>query len=443
MVEELLNEGIEIESYDEFYENGDSFEEVYEKIALDLVEKAKKGEVVYAVPGHPLFAEKTVEILLKMLDNKVYPVKMEIHSSMSFLDVVITSLKIDPINGFKLIDALEIVDNPPDTSIGNIITQVYNKFVASEVKLTLLELYDPSHEITLLRACGVEGKEVILKMPIYELDRIDGIDYLTTLYVPPSKISRDDKLDTLFKNMEFLRSENGCPWDREQTHESLKRYLIEEAYEVVDAIDKKDYDALIEELGDVLLHIVFHCQIGKEDGVFEFEDVVRTINKKLIHRHPHIFSDSQTEKNDWEEIKREEKGFTFQYEVMEAIPKAMQTLYLAEKVQRKAADVGFDWNESLPAIEKIIEEGRELKEAIEEMDSQQRSKELGDLLFSVVNVARILGIDPDEALRKTIEKFISRFKYLELELYKNGTSPEKSDLKTMDELWEQSKRKYR
>ena len=442
IMKDLLNEGICVEGFDWLYEKSETFEDVYSEIASVLIDKAKFNEkIVFAVPGHPLFAEKTVEILLEILDNKQDEVKIQIHSSMSFLDVVVTSLKIDPINGLKIVNALSIDEEGPDPRIGNIITQVYDRFIASEVKLSLLEFYDGEKEIILLSSSGIQNKEKLEKIPLYQLDRILWIDYLTTIYIPQEKEKRLDEIDALVDVMERLRSDNGCPWDLEQTHDSLKRYLIEEVYEVIDAINNEDFDNLVEELGDLLLQIIFHCQIGKEVGIFEFRDVVEGITKKLIHRHPHVFDETPIPYSNekWEELKKKEKGYQFQYEAMEAMPKSMPTLYLAEKIQKKAANVGFEFDNPLPGIDKIMEESLELKESIERLSKEDIMSEMGDLLFSVVNVARLCHIDPDEALRKTITKFIHRFKFIEEYLANEGITPEESDLETMDRLWNLSR----
>jgi len=440
LVKDLIQEGISIDSFDYLYEKSETFEEVYEQIAHILIEKAQIDQkIIFAVPGNPLFAEKTVEILIKMLDNKQDRAKLEIHSSMSFLDVVITSLKMDPIDGLNIVNAITLKTNPPNPNIGNVITQVYDRFIASDVKLSCLEIYDGDQEIVVLSGSGVKNREKIKKIPLYQLDRLDWIDYLTTVYIPPTKKFPMYQLDTLISIMERLRSPEGCSWDQKQTHQSLKRYLVEETYEVIDAIEKEDQENLVEELGDLLLQIVFHCQIAKENNSFNMKDVIKSINQKLVNRHPHVYGNQEKANMSWEELKKQEKDQKYQYEIMENVPKSLPALYLSEKVQKKAAEVGFDWNNPLQAIDKIAEESVELKKALEMMNSQEILEEMGDLLFSVVNVSRLVHIDPEEALRKTVDKFIRRFRFIEESLADRGQSIEESDLDTMDTLWELAK----
>lgn len=442
-IDELLKESINIESFDSMYENAKSFEEVYEGIAKSLIEETLKGkDIVYAVPGHPLFAEKTVEILIQLLDNNQDNINMKVHSSMSFLDVVITALKEDPINGMKILNATSIKEITPDPTAGNVITQLYDRFIASEVKLALLQSYSPDKEVIVLNWCGIEGREEMVSIPLYQLDHLTNIDHLTTLYIPKDEGRNNRDISTLLNIMKGLRENNGCPWDKKQNHKSLRRYLVEETYEVIHAIDKEDYDNLVEELGDLLFQVIFHCQLGEEEGIFDFNDVLEKINEKMIFRHPHVFKEgTDYHENKWEELKKEEKGLLTQqqWEVMDSIPKSMPTLYLADKIQKKAKNVGFDWQDPLLAIEKITEETNELKESLKIGKKNDIMHEIGDVLFSVVNVSRMIGIDPDEALHSTIDKFIQRFRYIEENLEKNGHKVKDYDLETMEKLWQESK----
>lgn len=244
--------------------------------------------------------------------------------------------------------------------------------------------------------------------------------------------------------MALLRSENGCPWDKEQTIDSLKKYLLEESYEVLDAIDDGDKHKHYEELGDLLLQIVFQSQVAKDESLFTINDVINSICQKLIVRHPHIFgkekvSSSSEVLKKWEEIKAEEKGIESYTQAMNQIPKNMPALLRSYKVQKKAKEVGFDWDNVEPAFEKVYEETLEVKEAHKANDKNKISEEIGDLLFSVVNVSRMLDVEPETALSQTTKKFINRFEYVEKTSKAQGKELKNMSLEEMDELWNQAK----
>lgn len=252
------------------------------------------------------------------------------------------------------------------------------------------------------------------------------------------------KIDDLLKIMSLLRSENGCPWDKEQTHQSIRKNFIEETYEVIEAIDNDDKDLLLEELGDVLLQIVFHCQIEKECGNFDFSDVTDRICKKLIARHPHIFGDVKVRDTEqvlenWNNIKKAEKQHKNQTEVMNSVPRVLPSLMRSAKVQQKAADVGFDWDNVKGALDKLEEEIRELKEAIDRGDGKQQFEEFGDLLFAAVNVSRFLGVDAEKSLTYATDKFIRRFSVIEKLALKSGIEMKNQSIEVLDELWEKAK----
>lgn len=443
-VEYINKLGIVYETFDEKYETGESFDEVYNSIAKSLIDDSNNySDIIYAVPGHPLVAEKSVNILIKLC--KENNIEFKIVPAVSFVDALMESLLLDPVEGLKIIDAFDIKNQVMDKRIGTVITQVYDKFIASEVKLNLMNYYKDDTEIFFVRAAGIEGLEEIRKIPLYELDRQHNIDHLTSVYIPKVSNNNYDFMD-LLDIMDKLRGEEGCPWDKEQTHTSLKKYLIEESYEVIEAIDNKDVDMLIEELGDVLLQVIFHSQIGKEEGFFEIKDVIQSICDKMINRHPHVFSDLEINNSNevlenWDKIKSIEQGNKTYTDSIRHIAKTLPALMRADKVQKKAAKVGFDWDNIEDAMKKIIEEYKEIEDVYKSKNKVKILEEIGDLLFSVVNVARFLDIDPENALNYSIDKFINRFQYIEDEAISMGRNLDNMSLEEMDELWKEAKNK--
>ena len=254
------------------------------------------------------------------------------------------------------------------------------------------------------------------------------------------------KLERLIDIMKLLRSEEGCPWDREQTHESLKKYLIEETYEYLEVVDLDDKARMCEELGDVLLQIVFHARIAEENGDFNIEDVINGVCDKMIHRHPHVFGDvsaetsSQVLKN-WEEIKKKEKGVKDQTSVLQDVPKNLPALMRSYKVQQKATQVGFDWTDPSDVFAKLREEIDELEVEFNKHIKDGIEDELGDVLFSVVNLSRFLKVHPELSLTQATNKFISRFEYIERKAVEEGKILEEMTLEEMEALWIQAKRK--
>lgn len=444
VVSELEKEGMNYISFDSVYEKHDQFEAVYQEIASTLLEKTQTEDVIYAVPGHPLVAEQTVQLLLERGPKE--GIEIIIGGGQSFIDAIFTALKIDPVEGFQLLDGTSLHSNQLNLSQHIMISQVYDQFVASEVKLTLMEKLPDDYEISIVTAAGSK-EEVIEKVPLFELDRNVSLNNLTSVYVPPVK---DEQI--MWKNFSKLREiiaelrgPNGCPWDKEQTHESLKKYLIEETYEVIDAINSEDIDHLIEELGDVLLQVLLHAQIGEDDGYFSIDDVIEGLSTKMVRRHPHVFGDVQAENaeqvvQNWEEIKKQEKGEA-PSSLLEGVSLSLPNLLRAYELQKKAAKVGFDWQEITPALEKVKEE---LNEFIEELDGTKegfiRAKlEFGDLLFAFVNVARFLKIHPEEALFETNEKFTRRFRYVEEKVKESGRTFEAHTLDELDKYWDEAK----
>ncbi len=248
----------------------------------------------------------------------------------------------------------------------------------------------------------------------------------------------------LIEIMRLLRGGEGCPWDREQTHGSLRRYLIEETYEVLETIDEKDSSRMCEELGDLLLQVVFHAQIASENGSFDVGDVIDGISRKLVKRHTHVFGDDKAETpnkviSNWESIKKKEKGIQLHTDVLRDVPRGLPALMRSCKVQRKAAQVGFDWDNIEDVFNKVLEEAEELGQVYKSKNVERITDEIGDMLFSVVNLARFLDVEPELALSGTIEKFIDRFEYVECRAAECGRKMKDMSLKELDGFWEEAK----
>ena len=242
--------------------------------------------------------------------------------------------------------------------------------------------------------------------------------------------------------MEALRSEKGCPWDKEQTRESLKPFIVEEAYELIEAIDESDPEKIKEELGDLLFQIVFQCQIAKENNEFKISDVIEKISKKMIARHPHVFGGADYKTTDevikhWEEQKKLEGKL--RESILEGVPKTLPSLLRAHRLQKRAAGVGFDWEKIGDVLRKLDEELKEFKGALETKRQDEIEDELGDIFFMLVNVSRFIGVNPEDALRKTISKFIRRFRYIEMNAAEQGKRLSDMTLPEMDRLWDEAK----
>lgn len=441
VVAQLQEEGIYFQSFDDVYEKYDQFEQVYEHIVDYLCEEVKKGDVVYAVPGHPLVAERTVKLLLEKQDH----ISVRVEGGQSFLDALFTAVRLDPIEGFQFIDATSF--QPDEIQLRNhiIFCQVYDSFIASDVKLALLEKLPHDYPVFIVYAAGSK-QERVEKVPLYELDRAMNVSNLTSVYVP--KVENEELLyrdfTTLRRVIATLRGPNGCPWDRQQTHESLKKYLLEEAYELLDAIDRQDDENMIEELGDVLLQVMLHAQIGEDDGMFSIDDVIRAITEKMIRRHPHVFGDVRVEHaeevvRNWQAIKQAEKE-NVRHSLLDDVVKALPSTLRAYEYQKKAAEVGFDWSEVEAMWSKVEEEINEVKHEANRMNERKLKAEFGDLLFALINVCRYYKINPEEALAMANEKFYRRFQYIEKKVKQLGKEWNAYSLDQLDEIWEEAKR---
>lgn len=432
----LREEGINFNTFDNLYRQKENYDDIYLDMARQVLEGARReGQAAYALPGHPLAAERSVGLLLDLAAGE--GVTVEVRAGGSFMEACLTALKLDPSRGVTFLDALEIhaLKSPPAQDL--IIFQLFNRRAASRVKLALMDFFPDEYPVTLVRQAGVRGKEKLEKIPLYQLDR-QGLDPLTSLYVQRN----EGGMDRLLSIMETLRGEGGCPWDREQDFKSLRPYVIEEAYEVVEAASSSHEAQLVEELGDLLLQVVFYAQIGREKGHFHFWDVTREITEKIIRRHPHVFG---TEKlstpseviRTWEAIKEGENNGPSR---LRNVGRGMPALLKAFKLQKKAADVGFDWPHVDGAWEKVHEELEELKRVYNMGVLEKIEDELGDIFFALVNVARFLGVNPEVALTRTNDKFSQRFTYIEDKVREGGGDFTKYTLEELDILWEEAKK---
>lgn len=321
-----------------------------------------------------------------------------------------------------------------------VIDEIDNRTIASELKLELSKFYDDEHVVLLADTREVTSRKIML----YELDNQGDYGYFTSVVIAPVKLEEKKRYTfaDLIAVMDKLRGRNGCPWDKEQTHESLKRYLVEESYEVLEAIDDEDMNSLYDELGDVLLQVVFHSKIAQQYSEFDISDVTTAICVKMISRHTHIFGNDIAHTpsdviNNWEGIKKQEKNQQTQTEVLNGVPKSMPALMRSGKVQHKAAHIGFDFRQVSEAMDKLKEEIAEVEQDIR--NAKDTTEECGDLLFSAVNVVRLLKIEPETALQMATDKFIKRFAHVEELAIENNIDMKSCDLDTLDELWNSAK----
>ncbi|HEY4600546.1 MAG TPA: nucleoside triphosphate pyrophosphohydrolase [Cerasibacillus sp.] len=441
VIETLSEEGVQFISFDYLYKQATDFQVVYEQMADTLIEHVKKESLIYAVPGHPMLAEKTVQLLLQQTDYEV-----DILGGQSYLDDLFTSLKIDPIDGFQFIDGTSFERRQLDYRSHLIFCQVYDQFIASDVKLALLEDLPPDYPVTIIDAAGSK-QERIETVPLEVFDHSFQKSNLTSVYVPPvHKHELNHHFYRLKEVIHTLRSPNGCPWDRKQTHESLREYALEEVYELIEAINSQDDDLIVEELGDLLLQVMLHSQIGEDVGYFTIDDVIRTLTEKMIYRHPHVFGDREIENmmdisKEWEELKQEEAGKENRNSILDGIPKQMPALLKSYTIQKKAAKVGFTWDHVDPVWDKLSEELKEVKEAIQTDDKEEIEIEFGDVFFVLANLARYYQIHPEIALNRANEKFISRFSYIEKKLSEKQKDIKYVSFEEMDMYWDEAKRK--
>ena len=450
-------------SFDELYEAADTYADVYTELADRIVDAAiEVGEVLYAVPGSPLVLERSVRHLIG--DDRV---ECTVMPALSFLDVAYARLGIDPVEvGLRLVDGHDFAVAAAGERGPLLVAHAHAKWVLSDVKLAV-EDASGDEEVVILQRLGTPD-EAITHTTWAELDRTVEPDHLTALYIPQLAAPVGAEYVRFHQLVRTLREQ--CPWDIEQTHRTLIPYVIEETYELVDALESLPADGpngddpdrdehriddhlvdehLVEELGDLLYQVEFHATIAEQQGRFTIADVARGVHDKLVRRHPHVFGDAvvdgtETVLRNWEEIKRAEKGRGPTFDgssegVFDGIPGSFPSLSYAHEVQKKAAKVGFDWPDVGGALAKIVEEAAELGEAAVASEPDAVRDELGDLLFAVVNVARHLAVDPESALRAAAQKFRGRFEAVEALARARDLELATLDLDQLDALWEQVK----
>ncbi len=430
-----------VEAFDAFYEREPTFEAVYRAIVERVLALAEREAVVrYAVPGHPWVGEATVPPIVRGARERGLGVR--VIGGVSFVEPLLAAVEVDALDGLQIADALAVaaLHHPPfDPDLPAVVAQLYSRAVASDLKLTLMNQYPDEHRVALVRAAGTAAQAVAW-LPLYAIDRQE-LDHLTSLYLPP--LPPVSSFEGFQETIAHLRAPDGCPWDRKQTHRSLRKNLLEESYEVLAAIDAQDAEALREELGDLLLQIVLHTQIAIDEGEFRMGDVIATVDAKIKRRHPHVWgdirvADAEEVSERWEAIKRREREAKGRgaSSALDGVAAAMPALAQADAYLDRVQSLGFRWPDYGDVVAKVREE---LEEVAAAGDASSREAEVGDLLLAMVNLARRLGVEPESALREANRRFAARFRYLERAARARGLSVEQLSLEEMLRLWAEAK----
>ena len=424
----LEEQGVGFSSLDALYESAEDFDQHALLAAQAVLEAAQNGSVAYAV-----FDVRDVSVveLTRMAGENVRVI------AGPPLEEGLWALAVGATDCWA---ASEWETCALHADRNALIRELDRRELAAEVKLRLMDCYPEESEIYVRTGAGE-----IFKTTLVELDRLPAYDHRLSVLVPAQReLTRLERygFDELNRVIRILRAPGGCPWDRKQTHQTLRTNLVEEAYEAVDAIDREDMDALYDELGDVLLQIVLHAEIAREHGDFTIQDVTTAITHKMIFRHQHVFGSAKADTADevldlWQKVKKAERHQETQAEVLRGVTKSLPALMRAEKVQKRAADVGFDWESAQAAFYKIGEEAEELSRAVENASGVE--EEAGDLLFAVVNVLRLLKLDPEIALNRATDKFTARFAEMERLILADGKKLAGMTLSEMDAYWDRVK----
>jgi len=446
-VDDLVAEGVEFRSCDDLYESASRTGEVYEAIATRLAAAAEDGDACFAVPGSPAVGENSVTLLRERLGKRLVLVP-----GLSFLDLAWLRLGVDPLagNGARAVDGKALPAALPAGPL--LVSHCHSRLVLSDVKLALLERLPGEAPVTVLARLGLPA-ESVSTVPLEDLDRVVEPDHLTSVFVGLPPGGPGEAWERFVGLVERLRGPGGCPWDAEQTHHSLSRHLIEEAYEVIEAIEalpasapapgpdpvpEGSYEHLEEELGDLAFQVVFHATLAREAGAFTVTDVLGGIHDKLVRRHPHVFGDVAVSGADevvanWEVIKREEKG---RASLMDGVSRHLPSLLYAHKLYRKAASAGLTFGTAGDALARAQEELGAL--TVDGLDAARAEERLGEALAAVVLLARLAGVDGESALRGWAGRFKERFHRLEALAAEQGQTVESIPPADVATLWGQT-----
>jgi len=432
-------------SCDDLYDTCPDFDGLNAAVAKRLADLCGKGSVAFCMPGTPLGKAMTCEIVQTC---KKRGIPCTIIPGTSYADAALAASGCCFDRPAAAMDAIAAEGEKIDPKKPLVVCEIDSALLAGSAKLALLEYYPAEWEITL--AVAEEKAYRCVRMPLFELDRQHADCYgpATCAILPPLTFLNMERrgVDEVEELVKLLRGPGGCPWDAEQTIQSLRPTVLEEAYEVAEAIDNDDDASLCEELGDLLLQVVFLCVMAEEQGRFTLRDAASDLCAKMVYRHPHVFGDAVAKDSAavlsaWENLKKTEKGMETQGEVLKAVPKTLPALTRSAKVQKKAAKVGFDWDDPRDAIAKVKEEIEEFTAELNGGSQDRAFEEMGDLLFAVVNAARLSGIDPELALNRATEKFTRRFCLMEEEVNKSGRKMEELSLQELDAVWDRIKAK--
>lgn len=432
--------------FDHLFERIEEIETVYAHIAAELVAAGQVERVIYAVPGHPALDDPTLPYLRSQAQAQGVPLRLI--PGLSLVEAARAALQLEGDQPLQIVQATAVAAryHPPlEADQPALINQLYPTLQVTRVKQTLLNAYPKDYAITLIHAPG-SAAERVWTCPLAELDRQPDLNEQTLLYLPPNP--HNASFSTFQNTIAHLRAPEGCPWDRQQTHQSLRPYLLEETYEVLEALDAEDTEALAEELGDLLLQIVLHTQIAIQAGEFQMGEVLGHIQRKMLRRHPHVFgevevSGAEEVVSNWEAIKKAEKaakGRTEHKSVLDGIPPALPALAQTLAICQRVARVGFEWPTIQGVLDKLLEEAQEISQAT---DPANLAAEIGDFLFNGVNLARWHKVEPESALRAANARFSRRFRRVEALAVAQGRPLSEMTLAEMQALWEQAKAELR